>query len=151
VPIKTFLYSIAGLNILVLFLVFLGPKWYFASQTTNLSLEQKSETDGSFDMPNQYKGTYIVANQIRKHTRDNAMIFMPPGNRKDGSFRSATTQRLFPREIAFGDDKNFTELLNSQWGTRPTYFVFSNQWHPQYCAGKTVIPLGLPGFGMCPV
>lgn len=147
--IKAFLYTISGLNVLILILVFLGPKWYFISQNSKLSMEKRMETRGSFDMPNQYSETYIVVHNIRRHTLNNAMIFMPPGDRKKGSFRSAATQRLFPREIAFGDDKDFDSLLNSKWGARSVFFVFSNQWKPEICAGKAVIGLGVPGFGMC--
>lgn len=100
-------------------------------------------------MPNQLSQTYRVVNRIAEWTPVSAMIFMPPGNRMQGSFRSATIQILYPRKIFFGEDENFTLELKSAKKAKESYFVYSPQWQPEFCPEASHIELTDFGFGMC--
>ena len=54
-------------------------------------------------MPNQFAKTYRVAHQLKKHVLSDQFLLLPPGN-KEGSFRSAMTQILFPQKLIFAND-----------------------------------------------
>ena len=64
------------------------------------------------NMPNQLARTYQVVNRIKGLTPLKARVFMPPGDRMEGSFRSAAIQILYPREIFFAEDENFASRFS---------------------------------------
>ncbi len=141
-------YGIIAGNLVVLSIVFIFPRVQFFLSHSNLTHVQLSETRGSGDMPNQFSKTYAVANRLRQLTPEDATLFMPPGDRQEGSFRSAVIQVLYPRRIVFGDDVGFENKLNASQ-VKPTYTVFSAEWHPEFCGERPRIPLNDSGFGMC--
>lgn len=138
-------------NLVILMTVFIFPRMQFLLAHRDLSSSQLLETAGSRDISNQLVETYAVVNRIRELTPVSATIFMPPGNRMQGSFRSATIQILYPRKIFFGEDENFTMQLKSAEKTKEPYFVYSPQWQPEFCPETSRIELADFGFGMCRV
>lgn len=138
-------------NLVVIVVFFLTPRMQFFLDHEGLSRSQLLETAGSRDMPNQLKKTYKVANGIRELTPLTATIFMPPGDRLQGSFRSAATQILYPRKLIFGEDENFEKKLKEGIESETSYFVFSPDWKPEFCKEPSRIVLTDSGFGMCRV
>jgi hypothetical protein len=134
-------------NLVILTMVFLTPRMQFLMAQSDLTARQVMETEGSPDMPNHLSMTYKVANRIGDLTPADARVFMPPGDRLEGSFRSATIQVLYPRRIIFGEDKNFEGDLKQ--GGEPMYFVYSPDWRPDFCKAPSQIELTDFGFGMC--
>ena len=119
---------IAGIvigNFILLFNFFLMPRMQFFLAHRDLTSSKLMETAGSRDMPNQLTRTYAVVNRILELTSEDAVIFMPPGDRMKGSFRSAAIQILFPRKIFFGEDKNFERELKEAEKFKLSYFVYS--------------------------
>ena len=143
---------IAGIvigNLILLFNFFLMPRMQFFLAYRDLTSSQLMETAGSRDMPNQLTRTYAVVNRILELTSEDAVIFMPPGDRMKGSFRSAAIQILFPRKIFFGEDKNFERELKEAKKFKLSYFVYSPQWKPEFCQEAARMELRDFGFGMC--
>lgn len=145
---------IAGIvigNLIVMVIFFLLPRGEFLLTHKNLTRNQRMETTGSRDMPNQLARTYQVVNRIKELTPKDARVFMPPGDRMEGSFRSATIQILYPREIFFSEDENFASRLKEGFKgeDEAVYFVFSPDWKPEFCAESSRIELTDFGFGMC--
>ncbi len=134
-------------NLAILTMVFLVPRAQFLLMQPSLASHQLMETAGSPDMPNQFSRTYKVVNRIRDLTPASASVFMPQGDRLEGSFRSATIQILYPRRVFFGDDENFSDKLKQR--LKPAYFVFSADWQPEFCKEPSRIELSDFGFGMC--
>lgn len=143
---------IAGIvigNLIILFNFFLLPRIQFLLAHRDLTSSQLMETAGSRDMPNQLTSTYAVVNRIRELTPVSATVFMPPGNRMQGSFRSATIQILYPRKIFFGEDGNFQDELKKAEKFEGSYFVYSQEWKPEFCGDLSRMELTDFGFGMC--
>jgi hypothetical protein len=143
---------IAGIvigNLIVLVIFFLLPRGQFILAHKNLTRNQLMETAGSSDMPNQLARTYQLVNRIKEMTSLKARVFMPPGDRLEGSFRSAVIQILYPREIFFGEDENFASRLEDDFKDETSYFVYSPDWRPEFCAESSRIELTDFGFGMC--
>jgi hypothetical protein len=138
-------------NLVILMTIFIFPRMQFLVEHRDFSPSQLLETAGSRDMPNQLTETYAVVNRIAELTPVTATIFMPPGDRMQGSFRSATIQILYPRKIIFGEDENFTMELKGAENAKESYFVYSPQWQPEFCAELSRIELTDFGFGMCRV
>jgi len=136
-------------NLVILATFFLFPRIQFLLAHRDLTPSQWIETAGSRDMPNQLTQTYAVVNRIRELTPTDATIFMPPGDRMQGSFRSATIQILYPRKIFFGEDDNFSRELKSADPSKESYFVYSSEWEPEFCKQSSRIALTNFGFGMC--
>ena len=136
-------------NLIVLSTFFLGPRMQFLMAHTGLTSNQLMEKAGSLDMPNQLSQTYEVVNRIRELTAEDATIFMPPGDRLEGSFRSAAIQILYPRKIFFGEDGNFERELKEAEKINVSYFVYSPEWKPEFCKKYFRIELTDFGFGMC--
>ena len=134
-------------NLAILTMVFLVPRAQFLLAQPSLAPHQLMETVGSPDMPNQFSGTYQVVNRIRDLTPVSATVFMPPGDRLEGSFRSATIQILYPRKVFFGDDENFADKIKERG--KLAYFVYSPDWQPDFCKEPSRIELADFGFGMC--
>jgi len=136
-------------NLAILTMVFLVPRAQFLLAQPRLAPHQMMETVGSPDMPNQFSRTYKVVNRIRDLTSVDATVFMPPGDRLQGSFRSAAIQVLYPRKIFFGEDENFERELKEAEKFKVSYFVYSSDWQPEYCEEPSRIELTDFGFGMC--
>ncbi len=135
-------------NLVILTLVFLVPRAQFILEYKDLTGNQLMETAGSADIPNQLSRTYRVVHRIRDLTPVDATIFMPPGNRMEGSFRSVAIQVLYPRRILFGEDENFADELKER--VKSAYFVYSPDWQPEFCE-EPRIELTDFGFGMCQI
>lgn len=136
-------------NLVILTLVFLVPRVQFILAHEDLSGNQLMETSGSPDMPNQLSKTYEVVHRIRELTPEAATVFMPPGDRLAGSFRSASIQVLYPRKILFGEDEHFGNGLEDAEKIEASYFVYSPDWQPEFCKEFPSIELIGFGFGMC--
>lgn len=141
--------AVAVGNLIVLSIFFLIPRMQFLLAHVGLASSRIMETIGSRDMPNQLSKTYEVVRRIQELTPASATLFMPPGDRVNGSFRSAAIQILYPRKIIFGDDENFTKELKAGKKLKMSYFVYSPQWKLEYCRGETRVELTKFGFGMC--
>lgn len=139
---------VAG-NLVILCTVFIAPRAQFILSHGNLSPVQIRETAGSADMPNPLSGTYQVVDRIRRLTPEDATVFMPPGNRLQGSFRSAVIQVLYPRTIIFGDDGDFANLLKTASGGNFVFFVYGRDWQADFCGERRRLELSDFGFGMC--
>ncbi|GJL79448.1 MAG: hypothetical protein NPINA01_24370 [Nitrospinaceae bacterium] len=138
-------------NLIVLSTTFLFPRAQFFLANIGLLQNQRMETAGSSDMPNQLSRTYAVVNRIREQTPEGATVFMPPGDRVNGSFRSATIQVLYPRKLFFGEDKNFANELQNARKFKASYLVYSPEWKPEFCPELERIKLTDSGFGMCEI
>jgi len=147
--VRTIIAGIVAGNLIMLFIFFLIPRTQFLLAHKDLTRNQLMETKGSLDMPNQLWRTYKVVNRIGELTPKVATIFMPPGDRLQGSFRSAAIQILYPRKIFFGGDENFASGLKATKKTEAVYFVYSPRWQPDFCAEPSRIELTEFGFGMC--
>ena len=144
--------TIAGIvigNLILLFIFFLMPRMQFLLGHRGLTPSQLMETAGSSDIPNQLTGTYAVVHRVRELTPVSATVFMPPGDRMQGSFRSATIQVLYPRKVFFGEDNNFEGELMKAEQSEDSYFVYSQEWKPGFCGQRSRIELTDFGFGMC--
>lgn len=147
--IRKLIAAIVAGNFIVLSTVFLFPRAQFFLANSGLTQDQMMEIVGSSDMPNQLSKTYSVANRIRELTPVSAIVFMPPGDRMDGSFRSAVIQVLYPRKIFFGEDKDFDRKLKEAEKFNESYLVYSPEWKPEFCQMASRIELTGFGFGMC--
>jgi len=145
--VQKIIFAIVAGNLVILTMVFLAPRAQFLLAQPSLALHSLMETAGSPDMPNQFSRTYKVVHRIRDLTPASATVFMPPGDRLEGSFRSVTIQILFPRKVFFGEDENFEEHLKES--VKSAYFVYSSDWQPEYCNEPSRIKLTDFGFGMC--
>lgn len=147
--VRTIVVGVVIGNLIVLSTYFMTPRMQFLLAHESLTVNQRMETTGSSDMPNQRTRTYQVANRIQELTPEGARIFMPPGDRLEGSFRSAAIQVLYPREMFFGEDENFASELQEGFKGETSFFVYSPDWRPDFCAQSSRIELTDFGFGMC--
>ncbi len=147
--VRTIVMGIVIGNLIVLAKFFMVPRIQLLLADEGLTVNQRMETVGPRDMPNQLGQTYQVGNRIQELTPLEATIFMPPGDRMKGSFRSATTQTLYPRKLFFGESENFEMELNKAKNAESSYFVYSPDWRPDFCEEKSRIELTDSGFGMC--
>ena len=108
--VRRFLFIIIGVNLVVIISIFAGPRVKYMAENLSKSYEELAESSGPSDMPNQFKKTYRVAHQLKKHVVRDQILLLPPGNR-EGSFRSVMTQVLFSQRVIFANDsylwKNF--------------------------------------------
>jgi hypothetical protein len=146
--VRTIVMGIVLGNLVVLAKFFLIPRMQFFPVQPGLT-KQLMETTGPSDMPNQLGQTYRVVNRIKELIPMNATVFMPPGDRLEGSFRSATTQFLYPRKLFFGESENFERELKEAKNAEAVYFVYSPDWRPDFCEEPSRIELTDSGFGMC--
>lgn len=146
--VRTIILGIVVGNLIVLANFFMVPRLQFFSAHTGLT-KQLMETTGSRDMPNQLSQTYQVVHRVRELTPEDATVFMPPGDRMEGSFRSATIQTLYPRKLFFGGDENFELELKEAGKNKASYFVYSPEWKSKFCKQSSRVELTHFGFGMC--
>jgi len=136
-------------NLIILATFFLFPRMQFLLAHRDLTPSQLMETAGSRDMPNQLARTYVVVNRIAELTPVSATIFMPLGDRMQGSFRSVAIQVLYPRKLFFGEDENFERELTASEKFDTAYFIYSPKWQPEFCKRSSRMELTDFGFGMC--
>lgn len=144
-----FLYGIAALNLCVLLVIFIYPRARFIAAHWKETPRMWKESPGSWDMPNQFAETYRVAHRVRDLTLGNATVLLPPGDRLEGSFRSAAVQVLYPRRIVFGGEEAFGKLLKAGRRIPHLYFVYGPKWHSEVCGEKPRARLNDAGWGMC--
>lgn len=148
--VEKMIWSIILLNIAVLALVFLIPRTTIIVNQWGWKSEAKMETSGAIDTPNQYAKTYKLANQIRKITSKDSIIFMPKDDWEFGSNRSVVIQRLYPRKVYFFGDEWFKDTLIYLGNVEKEIFVvFNSDWGKPFCKGKKIESLNNPEFGFC--
>ena len=101
--IRRFLLIIVVANLFIIITIFAGPRMKFIGDNLSKSYEERAETQGPSDMPNQFAKTYRVAHQLKKNILSGQSLLLPPGNR-EGSFRSVMTQVLFSQKLIFAND-----------------------------------------------
>ena len=136
-------------NVFVLAYVFLIPRAQFIIGHWELGPEALMETSGSIDIPNQYSKTYKVANQIRRVTKEDAIILMPADNWEFGSNRSVVIQRLYPRKVYFWGDEGFDDLKNSVDSKNTVFGVSFSGDSSNLCSKRDIKNLGETKFVLC--
>ena len=136
-------------NIFVLAYFFFLPRTNFIIDHWKWEHEELMETEGVMDTPNQYSKTYKVANQIRKFTKKNSIILMPPDNWEFGSNRAVIIQRLYPRKLYFFGDENFYDYNNNLDSQTRIYAVSFFDDGSELCLKKESKKLGKTGFMIC--
>ncbi len=145
--VRCFLYAVAGLNLLVLVMVFVIPRVQFMIAHRDLTAEQLLETRGAWDMPNVSHASYEVLNRIKNLTEDSATIFLPPSENHE--HRSPAIKVLYPREIFWGATDEFNSRFVEAPGENPAYLVVKPGWNPHWCKGRPDVELGLKDYKMC--
>ena len=143
---RRFLLLIVGVNLMVVAVMFAGPRIKFIADNLDKPFEQRAENAGPSDLPNQFTKTYQVAHQLRERVIRGQSLFLPPGN-GEGSFRSVMTQVLFSQKLIFADDPCFWRDLEEK-GSR-AYVVSRHGGEAQLCSGMEGEALGETGFILC--
>ena len=134
------------INLLLILIVFGGPRVKFIVDNFDKSYEQLAESSGPPDVPNQFAKTYQVAHELKKNVTKGQSLLFPSGSR-DGSFRSVLTQVLFSQNLFFLDDPNDWRDLEDD---RPlTYVVSQYDVENKLCGGVEAKALGQTGFVVC--
>ena len=144
--VRRFLLAIVAINLIVILVVFAGPRIKFIADNFDKSYEQLAETSGPADLPNQFAKTYQLAHQLRKKVKKGQPLFLPSGI-SEGSIRSVMTQVLFWRKLNFADDPYFWRNLESA-GSR-AYVVSRSREKDKLCYGMGGEILGDTGFILC--
>ena len=144
--VRRFLLAIVAINLIVILVVFAGPRIKFIADNFDKSYEQLAETSGPADLPNQFAKTYQVAHQLREKVKRGQSLFLPPGI-KEGSIRSVMTQVLFWVELHFTDDPYFWQDLEKS-GSH-AYMVSRRGGKDKLCYGMDGEILGDTGFILC--
>jgi hypothetical protein len=144
--VKRFLLTIVVINLILILIVFGGPRVKFIIDNFDKSYKQLAESSGPPDVPNQFAKTYQVAHELKKNiVKGQTMLFLS-GNR-DGSFRSVITQVLFSQNIFFVDDPNsWSDLEDDQ---SLVYAVSQHDVEDKLCGGVEAKALGETGFVVC--
>jgi hypothetical protein len=144
--VKRFLLTTIAINLILILVVFAGPRVKFIAENSDKSYEQLAETSGPPDLPNQFTKTYQVAHQLKEHVIKGQSLFLPPGNR-DGSFRSVMTQVLFSQKLIFADDPYFLRDIEEKESR--AYVVSQHGGEVKLCSGGDEKVLGETGFVLC--
>ena len=144
--VKRFLLTTIAINLILILVVFAGPRVKFIAENFDKSYEQLAETSGPPDLPNQFTKTYQVAHQLKEHVIKGQSLFLPPGNR-DGSFRSVMTQVLFSQKLIFADDPYFLRDIEEKESR--AYVVSQHGGEVKLCSGGDKKVLGETGFVLC--
>ena len=144
--VKRFLLSIIGVNLIIIGVIFAGPRINFIADNLDKSYEQRAESSGPFDLPNQFKVTYRVAHQIKDYVKEGDLLFLPSGKEK-GSFRSVMSQVLFSQKLTFENDPFFWRDLKER--KSPIYLVRKSGGEAKLCSGSDKVALGNTGFVLC--
>jgi len=143
------IFGIIVFNVFVLVYVFLIPRAQFIIGHWELGPEALMETSGSMDIPNQYSKTYKVVNQIRRVTKEDAIILMPTDNWEFGSNRSVVIQRLYPRKVYFWGDENFADFKNGVDSKKIVFGISFSGDGSNLCSNRDIKSLGETKFILC--
>ncbi len=110
--------------------------------------EERAETQGPSDMPNQFVKTYRVAHQLKKYILSGQSLLLPPGNR-EGSFRSVMTQVLFPQKLIFANDSYLWKKFDKKETRSLT--ATERMEENRLCDSDTAKVLGDTGFVFCQI
>ena len=144
--VKRFLFATVVINLVLILVVFTGPRIKFIVENFEKSYEQLAETSGPPDLPNQFTKTYRVAHRLKEHVMKNQSLFLPPGDRA-GSFRSVMTQVLFSQKLIFEDDPYFWRFFEEK--ESPAYMLIKQDGEVNLCNGEEVEVLGETGLVLC--
>lgn len=142
--VKYFLYSIVGLNLVVLFGIFIIPRTQIILANLGSSQDELLETRGPGDLPNLRTDHFILANRIKKFASENATLFMfplPPAN------QGPLLKTLFPRKIFWGE----TPIFSSQIRNPPpdSFVVIRNDWGEDLCKKSPSASLEPANYKIC--
>jgi hypothetical protein len=144
--VKRFLFATVATNLVLILVVFAGPRIKFIAENFEKSYEQLAETSGPPDLPNQFTKTYQVAHRLKEYVMKNQSLFLPPGDRA-GSFRSVMTQVLFSQKLFYADDPYFWRYFEEN--EFPVYAVSQHDGEVKLCSGEEGEVLGETGFVLC--
>tara|TARA_B110000438_G_scaffold88965_1_gene88450 strand:+ start:6220 stop:7794 length:1575 start_codon:yes stop_codon:yes gene_type:complete len=144
--VKRFLFATVVINLVLILVVFTGPRIKFIVENFEKSYEQLAETSGPPDLPNQFTKTYRVAHRLKEHVMKNQSLFLPPGDRV-GSFRSVMTQVLFSQKLIFEDDPYFWRFFEEK--ESPAYMLIKQDGEVNLCNGEEVEVLVETGLVLC--
>ncbi len=142
--VKYFLYSIVGMNLLVLLTIFIIPRTQISMENLGSSQEDLLETRGPRDLPNLRTGHFILANRITKVSSEDATLFMfplPPAN------QGPLLKTLYPRKIFWGE----TQAFNTKISAPPpnSYLVIRDDWGGDLCGKSPPVALQPPNYKIC--
>jgi hypothetical protein len=120
----------------------------FIVDNLSKSYEERAETQGPSDMPNQFAKTYRVAHQLKKNILSGQSLLLPPGNR-EGSFRSVMTQVLFSQELIFANGSYLWKKFGGK--ETPSLTATERMEENRLCDSKKAKVLGDTGFVFCPI
>jgi len=146
VNVRRFLLTTIAINLILILVVFAGPRIKFIAENFDKSYEQLAETSGPPDLPNQFAKTYQVAHQLKEYVMKSQSLFLPPGD-QHGSFRSVMTQVLFSKKLFFLDDPYFWRDLKEEKDR--AYVVSQHGGEVKLCEGMEKKFLGETGFFLC--
>ena len=144
--VRLFFLSIIAVNLIVIGIIFAGPRINFIADNLDKPYEQRAENLGPLDLPNQFVVTYRVAHQIKDHVKEGDSLFLPPGKEK-GSFRSVMTQVLFSQKLVFKNDPFFWRDLKERKSL--IYLVRKSGGEAKFCSDFDKVVLGKTGFVLC--
>jgi len=149
--VQTVIWMVIFLNLVVLCRVFIIPRAGFIADHFQESRALLRESSGPLDMPNQYRQTYRMMNQIQAIANEKAVLLFPPDDWEFGSSRSVVIQMLYPREAYFSGDPGFDGKLSQALMSKNVYVVFNEKWGVGLCQGRVVKSLDAPSFGICQI
>ena len=138
--------SIVVINLIIILVVFAGPRIKFMVDNFNQSYEQLAETSGPPDLPNQFAKTYQVARLLREKLNRSQSLFLPSGD-KEGFVRSVMTQMLFREKLIFTDDPNFWRDRDNE--SFRAYALGRSGSENKFCYGMKKEVLGDTEFVLC--
>ena len=142
---KKYLNAIVVINLVVILVVFAGPRIKFFIQHSNKSYEQISETSGPGDLPNQFAVSYKVANKLKSKVEKGLTLVVDMGS-NDGLVRSVIVQVLFQHNLMFSDD---IDSQNKSKSIEGAYVVTFNDGENGLCTKNNSERLGDTGFLLC--
>jgi hypothetical protein len=141
--------GIIVLNVFVMAVVFLIPRVQFIANHWDWESEALMESSGAKDTPNQYSETYKMANQVRKITTEDAVVYMPAYKWGFELNRSVMIQRLYPRKIFFSKDLEADKVFSDGSESLNSYVVFNGHWGQDLCTKQSVKYLEAKRIGIC--
>tara|TARA_B100000929_G_scaffold61840_1_gene46964 strand:+ start:238 stop:672 length:435 start_codon:yes stop_codon:yes gene_type:complete len=126
--------------------MFAGPRIQFIVDNSSKSYEERAETSGPFDLPNQFAKTYRVAHQLKKNIVSDQSLLLPPGDR-EGSFRSVMTQVLFSQKLIFANDFYLWKKFDKK--ETPSLTAIERMEENKLCDSEQAKVLGDTGFVFC--
>ena len=149
--VESTIFGIIVLNIFVMAYVFLIPRMQFMADHWGWEAEALMESSGARDTPNQYSETYKVANQIRKNTKKDAVVYMSADKWGFDLSRAVIIQRLYPRKVYFSEDSEEHNVFSDASKNSNFYILFNERWGQDLCAMQSVKYLKNTRVGICRV